>query len=173
MRLFVAAWPTDEVLSALAGAVRRSASPGLRWVPPAKWHVTLAFLGSVPDEEHEEIAAVLRSLGPATPPCVATLGPVTSVLGSSVLCVQVTGLDELASSIRRSTEPFGRPAERGPSFVGHLTLARARPGRSVPGAVAGVPVRSAWRVTEIRLVSSITEPDGARYAPTAVVALGG
>jgi len=173
VRLFAGVWPTEPVLSALSDAGPWSSTPELRWVPPENWHVTLAFLGSVPDDEHDELVSALRSIGPSASPCTAMLGPETSVLGAHVLCVPVTGLDELASAVRRSTAPFNRSPDRDEPFVGHLTLARARRGRSVPRALIGVQVSSPWPVSEIRLVSSTTGARGAQYSPTAFVALDG
>jgi 2'-5' RNA ligase len=173
VRLFAGVWPTEPVLSVLAEARPWSATPDLRWVRPENWHVTLAFLGSVPDDEHDELVSALRSIGPLASRCTATLGPETSVLGTRVLCVPVTGLDELASAVRESTAPFNRSPEGDEPFVGHLTLARARRGRSVPRVLTGLHVSSAWPVSEIRLVSSTTGAQGPEYSPTAFVALDG
>jgi 2'-5' RNA ligase len=173
MRLFVAAWPAESALGALADVRPITETPDLRWVPPVNWHVTLAFLGSVPDDEHDELVEALRSIGRLAPPCAAILGPETTVLGTRVLCVPVGGLGELALMVRECTAPFNRSKDREESFVGHLTLARANRGRSVPLVATGVPVSSVWPVTEIRLVSSTTRPDGAEYSQTALVALDG
>ena len=171
--MFVAVWPTESVLSVLSGATLTSRTPELRWVPPTNWHVTLAFLGFVPDDEHHELVAALRSITPSASPCIATLGPETLVLGGHVLCVPVSGLDELARAVREYSAPFSRSADRDESFVGHLTLGRARRGRAVPHVVTGVAISTAWSVTEFRLVSSTTGPRGAEYSPTAFVRLDG
>ncbi len=173
MRLFVAVWPAEPVRRALSGARPTAATPDLRWVPPVNWHVTLAFLGDVPDDEHDELVEALRSIGASMPPCTAILGPETSVLGSQVLCVPVTGLDELASTVRACTAPFNRSSDRVEAFLGHLTLARTRRGRSVPRVATGVPICSAWPVSEIQLVSSTAGRQGAEYSPVALVSLDG
>src|SRR6185437_6595477 len=49
MRLFVALTPPQEAIADLERAVTplRSQWPALRWAPPERWHVTLAFLGEV------------------------------------------------------------------------------------------------------------------------------
>ena len=46
-RLFVAIWPDDAPRDALADTVDRARgeAPDVRWQPPARWHITLAFLG--------------------------------------------------------------------------------------------------------------------------------
>ena len=173
VRLFVAAWPAEPVLRVLAGARPTEPTPDLRWVPPANWHVTLVFLGDVPDDEHDRLVEALRSVGATTPHCTAVLGPETSVLGSRVLCVPVTGLDRLAATVRSSTAPFNRSSDSEEAFFGHLTLARARRERSVPPAATGVSMCSAWPVSEIRLVSSAMGRQGAEYSPVALVTLDG
>ncbi|MCC5577404.1 2'-5' RNA ligase family protein [Microtetraspora sp. AC03309] len=56
-RLFVALSPPAGVLAEIAAEVgpRRAEWPDLRWVDDALWHVTLAFLGEVPDEVLPEL----------------------------------------------------------------------------------------------------------------------
>jgi 2'-5' RNA ligase len=52
MRLFVAIVPPPAAVAELAGrlaALRPAAPPGVRWASPDSWHVTLAFLGEVPE----------------------------------------------------------------------------------------------------------------------------
>jgi 2'-5' RNA ligase len=56
MRLFVAIIPPPEVAAELSRRLRPLRSspqaatpPGLRWTSPDSWHVTLAFLGEVPE----------------------------------------------------------------------------------------------------------------------------
>ena len=162
MRLFVAIWPTAEVRDRLRALVR-PAVPGLRWTMPDQWHVTLAFLGEVPDGEQEvaagALAGVVRQL-PDRPHAI--MGPATATLGQGILCLPVVGLDEVARVVRAS--PLGRyvrPEER--PFNGHLTLARARRGRRVPDDLCGVPVEARWPVDELCLVSSRLHAEGARY----------
>ena len=46
-RLFVAIWPSAAAVEALALTVdgARRAAPDVRWQPPERWHITMAFLG--------------------------------------------------------------------------------------------------------------------------------
>ncbi|GAA3131192.1 RNA 2',3'-cyclic phosphodiesterase [Planomonospora alba] len=52
MRLFVALLPPRRARDELARALapHREGWPQLRWVDPENWHLTLAFLGEVPEE---------------------------------------------------------------------------------------------------------------------------
>jgi 2'-5' RNA ligase len=154
----------------------------LRWVRPENWHVTLAFLGSVPDDELDALAAELRSIQSQGLRCAASLGPHTSTMGRSVLCLPTTGLDELAGAVRESTGPFSRAPDRDRPFAGHLTLARARRGRAVPDHAVGLPVSAGgidgpvsmtWPVSEVRLVVSEEGRRGPEYSPLVLVALVG
>ncbi|NUQ31517.1 MAG: RNA 2',3'-cyclic phosphodiesterase, partial [Dermatophilaceae bacterium] len=70
MRLFVAVVPPDEVLDDLEEHVapRREAGPEIRWTDRHQWHVTLAFLGSVPEARLDDLTdALARSAGRRDP----------------------------------------------------------------------------------------------------------
>jgi 2'-5' RNA ligase len=170
MRLFVAAWPSPEVRAALR-SIARDERPGLRWTPEESWHVTLRFLGEVPDPEPviDALAAELPGRG-ARP---ATLAGRTALLGS-VLVVPVDGLRSLATLVRLATSRLGEPPRPDP-FEGHVTVARGgRPG--VDPELAGRPVDAAplsWPVDEVAIVRSVVggaEP-GSRYETLATVPL--
>ena len=172
VRLFVAAWPSEPARRAL-GAVQRAANDSsLRWERVANWHVTLAFLGSVPDEEVDDLAAALQPLSSLSAG-LAVAGPATETLGRGVLCVPVAGIDDIAAAARSATLPFNRSEDRDRPFVGHLTLARARRRRSVPPRAVGLPVEASWAVEEVRLMSSRTGPAGSSYHVVARVGLAG
>ena len=151
-RLFVAARPPQAVLDQLA-ALPRPAEPGVRWVPPEQWHVTLRFLGEADPDQAAAALAGLRS-----PEATAELGPVVSRLGRSVVCVPVAGLDELAAAVTAATAGMGGPPEAR-RFRGHLTLARLRH-RAACG-VTGTRISARFVVTQVELVRSVTGPSGA------------
>jgi RNA 2',3'-cyclic 3'-phosphodiesterase len=134
----------------------------VRWVPADQWHVTLRFLG--PADE----AAAVEALGRLRAPrASARLGPRVSRLGRSVVCLPVTGLDDLAAAVRTATEGIGDPPDR--PFVGHLTLARLRD-RAACG-VTGTAVDLGFEVDEVVLVRSTLGPAGARHEPVLSVPL--
>ena len=163
MRLFVAVWPTDEVVALLRSLERPD---GVRWTSPEQWHVTLRFLGDVPASSVPALADAL----PAGPAGTAVVGPATARLGPSVLVVPVAGLDDLAAEVRRRTLPLVPASERR-GFRGHLTLARARRGSKVPPALAGTPFSATWPVRRLSLVRSELTAAGARYEEVAGVDL--
>ena len=137
MRLFLAVWPSPEVVDTLR-ALPRPDIAGVRWTTEDQWHVTLRFLGE--SELADGIAALdAAAEGRAT---TAVMGPATARLGRRVLMVPVAGLEHLVE-------------------VGHLTLARGK--RGVPASLAGTPVTGEWPVEEVTLVQSRLHPKGARY----------
>jgi 2'-5' RNA ligase len=136
-------------------------------VRPNDWHVTLSFLGSLPDHEIDALVQGLRSATESVDQVEATLGPGTLKLGRGVLCVPVSGLEELAAVVHGATAWANRSDDPEERFVGHLTLARTRRRAPIPRQLVGLAVSTAWVVDEIRLVSSTTRHDGPHYEPVA------
>jgi 2'-5' RNA ligase len=153
-RLFVALYPSDDVVEELR-ALRRKDQRGVRFVDPETWHVTLRFLGDADDREVDERLA--RADLPAS---TARIGPGVDVLGQRSLIVPVHGVDELARSVRAATAGLGETDPK--RFVGHLTLARLKPGASLPTTL-GAPISGEFEVREITLVASRLKPDGAQH----------
>ncbi|MGH9089350.1 MAG: RNA 2',3'-cyclic phosphodiesterase [Acidimicrobiales bacterium] len=165
VRLFAGVWPPAEVADRLS-RLQQPRVAGVRWATPAKWHVTLAFLGQVPDTVVPAMGAALVDLAArAAVPPEAVLGPAVGVLGRNVLCVPVAGLDEVAHDVRASLP--GEAAQAASPFSGHLTLARVQGRRRMPLTLAGEPVEGKWTVHELRLVASTTDREGARYTTVA------
>ena len=157
-RLFVAVWPPEDVLDALAGLPRPEV-PGLRWTRRDQWHVTLRFLGAV--DEAQPVVAALGTIDGAVP-AEAVMGPAVERFGRRVLQVPVAGLDALATAVAGVTEGVGRAEDR--PFRGHLTLARARPGSRLDlRRLTGVPLAARWTARELCLVESVPSTGGSRY----------
>lgn len=138
MRLFVAAFPPQAVQEDLGhllaglnvGAAARRGTR-VRRTPPQRWHVTLAFLGEVPDERGPQVEQALdRAVADGRPP-----GPVRLHLSgggtfgrgrSTVLWVgvggDVAGLTGLHREIRDALRAAGLPYDNRP-FTPHLTVA--------------------------------------------------
>jgi len=169
--MFVAVWPPEEVLARLR-ALDRPELPGLRWSTEDQWHVTLVFLGEVAEADVGPLGQAVRDAASGLDAgLTAELGPATRRLGRAVLCLPVAGLDEAAAAVRDRTaavvaDPDPRP------FAGHLTLARARGVRPVPGPLVGRPCRAAWTVEALTLVRSETGPEGAAYESLVTAPLG-
>lgn len=182
MRLFIAVTPPDNVLDEVDGLVgglrdEGEASEGeggraqVRWTRRAQWHITLRFLGEV-----EEVVAVVEALEDLTSdvraPVEARLGPSVELLGRSVVCVPVAGLERLAAAVTEATASLGQSPEARP-FYGHLTLARLpRRGGVDPERWLGSPFEASWQVTKLEVVRSHRGPDGSRYETLSTLRLG-
>ena len=160
MRLFVAVWPSDEVVDTIA-ALPRPAVAGIRWTTPAQWHVTLRFLGQVGEDDVPRLEAAIALVVARHAPVIATLGPAVERFGRGILQVPVAGLGALADDTVRATADIGEPPDPRP-FAGHLTLARARRGGDVR-PLTGAAITGSWTVDELTLVRSTTARDGAIY----------
>lgn len=169
-RLFVAVWPPPEVLDRIA-ALDRPDVTGLRWTRRDHWHVTLRFLGSVPDVEPAVAAVAAASRSAAA--TEAVLGPRVERFGRRVLHVPVCGLEEVAAAVVAATDGIGRPPGDRP-FAGHVTLARVSEKSTVDlRPLTGAPVSGRWPVTEVCLVRSDLSGAGPRYDVEATFPLSG
>ena len=157
-RLFVAVWPPEDVLDRVA-ALDRPEVTGLRWTRRDHWHVTLRFLGAIPDP-----APVVEALaGLDLPAAGAVLGPAVDRFGRRILHVPVAGLDALAAGVNGATRGLGQPPDDRP-FHGHITLARVADRARVDlRPLTGTTIGAEWRVDAICLVESRLSPTGARY----------
>ena len=128
MRLFIAVELSNDILEKLSQAQASLPKEGLALVKPENQHLTLKFLGEVPDEKVEAIKSALDSCKRA---------PFTiSVKGAGVFPnekfvrvvwagVESKELAELAGCIEHSLVSIGFPKETHP-FSPHATLARAK-----------------------------------------------
>lgn len=184
MRLFIAIEFSDEVRSTLS-EVQAGLAPkceGVRWIPAEQVHLTVKFLGEVPDRDVNKVAeAVARAAATATPcglaiagcGCFPPRGPVRIVWaggseGTGALLQCVEGVEtELAQ--------LGYPKERRP-FSPHITIGRVKEDRS------GGRLRSAVEdhtypsveeaISSITVMSSVLSPKGPTYTPVSRTKLG-
>ena len=166
MRLFVAAWPSDDVVAALRG-MQKPDTPGVRWCPEEQWHVTLRFLGQVDDDDVQDVRDALGSI--ELPAAEVRVGPATKRLGQGVLVLPVHGLDDLAHEVLRVTDEIVPAEER--HFTGHLTMARGHSRGAIPKGIEGIPLEASWTATSFALVRSQTKPTGAVYTDVETYAL--
>jgi 2'-5' RNA ligase len=188
-RLFVALEPPDAVrrrLAALAEDLRRSAGRAageVRWVTPENIHLTLQFLGAVPEERVAAVEAALRDAAAAAGrPLSLSLhgaGGFPNARRPRVVWAGLQGdvapLAALVAALGARLEKLGFPPEARP-FSPHLTLGRARDGRGAPGlggalAAAAAVEATPWRVAELVLFESHLSPKGPRYEVVVRVAL--
>jgi len=184
-RAFVAVVPPPEVLDAVervVAPVRPVAPPRVNWTHAGQWHLTLQFLGSVPDADADDLVDSLRAVLRRERPVTLALGGAGAFPSTSRASVVWIGLDEgqeelarLAGAVLRATEPFGYTADH-PEFTAHLTVARsprARPLANLVTSLGGGPVGPLWDATEVLLMESDTRWDGAVHREIERFALAG
>jgi 2'-5' RNA ligase len=189
-RLFVALEPPDPVrrrLAAAAAELRRAAGRAeadVRWVAPGNLHLTLQFLGAVPEERVDAIEAALTGAAALARPLsleVTGAGGFPSARRPRVVWLGLAGdvptLAALVEELGRRLAPLGFPPETRP-FSPHLTLGRARDPRGAPGLGGALAARAGadgfpWRATEVALFESHLSPRGPRYEVIQRAALGG
>lgn len=153
-RLFLAVGPPEEVTEQLMSLPRKD-QPGVRFVRPENWHITLRFLGEAdPDDVSERLAGI--RLGATT----ARLGPGVDVIHERALVIPVHGLDAISAAVAERTRAIGTPSRK--RFNGHLTIARVKAHAPMPRAL-GMLVSAEFAVGEIALVLSRLHQDRARY----------
>jgi 2'-5' RNA ligase len=174
--------PPADALADLDDALTplREAPGAPRWTPPARRHLTLLFLGAVPADRVEELAAAAGAAVAATPPVTLQLagaGRFGSRRRPQVFWAGVTGdgdaLDALVGRLAAVARGLALPIEDRP-FRAHLTLGRWRPGRpgdgDLPDRLAGYR-GPGWPVTEVELLESHLGPVP-RYDRVAAWAVG-
>lgn len=174
--MFVALLPPDDVLEDLEELVaprrqdRDEARP-LRWSRPEQWHVTLAFMASVPDRALDDLLERLASAAERTDPFETWLsggGAFPDVAAGRVLWTGVEPgepLAALAVRARNAATTSGVEVD-GTRFRPHLTLARAgRPTEMTRWLRVLEPYRSpVWPADHLALVASHLG-DGPRRSP--------
>jgi 2'-5' RNA ligase len=163
-RLFFALWPDAAARDALGRAIECCVpAGGARPQRPDQWHVTLQFLGDVPDARLPEVRAAGAEAAASGEASAFVLDRLEHWPRPEVLCLSasavppglVATVERLRVGLRaRGFEPDGRP------WKAHATLARdVRRPPPPPRALAPVT----FPARRIALVQSVTDRAGARY----------
>ncbi|MGA4841198.1 RNA 2',3'-cyclic phosphodiesterase [Streptomyces sp. G45] len=163
MRLFTAVLPPESAAAELARSVDRvRALPGadrLRWTDRAGWHLTLAFLGEVPDEMLPALYECLERAARRTAPFPLALHG-GGRFGDRALWAGAAGDVAALRTLARRAEAAAREAgvvlreER--AYRAHLTLARGRGEVDLRPFAAGLAAFAGeeWGVDRMVLVRS-------------------
>jgi 2'-5' RNA ligase len=176
MRTFVALVPSDAELARLADAAAglRNAGFPIRWVPPENVHLTLKFLGEVPEERVQEVCAAVDGAAAGVAPfemTVGRFGAFPSLGRPQVVWVGVeleSTLQSLQGSLEEALAGLGFPREERP-FRPHLTLGRARKRvspnefRGLDDLVQRLEYGDAFQIRSVDVMRSRLMPTGAIY----------
>lgn len=114
-----------------AAAPLRDAAPALRWTPSERLHLTLKFLGNMPDAAVAPLGAALRGVAGAhssVPLVIRGAGAFPTLRRPNVVWAGVepaTRLELLQHDVEVALAALGVPVE-GRAFRPHVTLARVR-----------------------------------------------
>ena len=180
VRLFVGVELAADVRTALAQRLEMPslhllAPRGTRFLPSDNWHLTLQFLGAVPEPKVpavQDACELATQTSPSFAIELASASAFPSPRRARTLFIEVTrGHDELgqlAQRVHAATAPLGFESEER-DFRGHLTFARCRPdapAQPLLSALASQP-GLAQAVDRLTLFSAHLSNRGARYEPLA------
>lgn len=186
LRLFFALWPDETMRAAMGRATQQAVLlSGGRPVPVQNLHVTLAFLGSVPERRLPQLTTIARRVAAPIPaevrsPAAPERPGIELVFEhleywrpAHVLCAAPARPPPPVAALARRLQErlteggFGADPATSPSagfniarpFRPHVTLAR-----NVLRSPRAMPMEAVtWSLAEFVLVASRTHPEGAVY----------
>ena len=182
IRVFVALIPPDEYKSALNSVIERFSEifpTEIKWVDPAGIHLTLKFLGNIPNSDVPALSkcinyAIDRFSRGQFRLQLDRLGAFPNTSQPKILWAGLQGdmekLQLLQESVESEIISAGFPAEQR-SFNPHLTIGRIRRQSDKQSITAigrvlesqNFSVQCDWVVSTIHIVESVLKPTGAEY----------
>jgi 2'-5' RNA ligase len=176
MRLFIAIPLPDEVRDRVAAVQERlkKVPADVAWVRSEKFHLTLKFLGEVPDEKVAPVADVLSAAVRKFAPFAASLhglGAFPAMCSPRVVWVGIRDgrqpLAELAEAVDGALQAVGFVREQRP-YSAHLTLGRVRSSGNLDALVKRLALLKDlpfgdFTVDHIDIIRSIMHPQGSEY----------
>ncbi len=180
--MFFALWPDAQQRGALHSATRKGVrSCGGRPVAVPSLHVTLAFLGAVPEGRVPELDGIARRVAQGFPaggrPLLLSFDRLAHWARAQILCALgsgepeaaqaagelgealVAGAPALSAMLKNETAAAGFSPDLKP-FRTHVTVARKV--AHAPSTLAVQPVL--WRFDAFALIESRTDPGGPVYS---------
>jgi RNA 2',3'-cyclic 3'-phosphodiesterase len=156
-RMFVAIRPPDPIRRQIADFL--APRDGMTWIDERQWHITLAFLASVPMHREDDLVAALDRTAlrhSAFEMRLSGAGAFPNALDARVLWLRPdVDPTPLATGVRHAANSVGATPD-GQRFVGHLSVARPR--RPIDARrwlqVLDTFQSETWPVTEIELIAS-------------------
>ena len=183
IRSFVALELSDEVRERLTELLKRlrQTNAAVKWVEPENLHLTLKFLGGVPEGQIEAIVEALRTIAQATEPfpfTVKGVGGFPDLRRPRVLWVGVEPtppLMRLQQIVEQAMERLGFPPEER-TYHPHITLGRVKAMvglekvRAILNEYIGITFGSV-PVKHMTLFRSDLSREGPTYTPIALLPL--
>lgn len=166
-RLFFALWPCPQARQALELAVAQAVQDsGGRPVPAEKWHVTLAFLGSVPEGRVGELRRIGRECAAAfahSAPVSLTFAQLEHWARPQILAALTTGESPAVHALAQALKDASVAGRFSPDlkpFRAHVTVAR-KIARPPPLQLLRLVT---WQLEAFALIDSRSETAGPVYS---------
>ena len=181
MRTFIAVDLSEEAKNCVGQLIDRLKSHGwgVRWSKPENVHITLRFLGEVPDKLLPQVFEAAEKAASRCAPFMLRLGGASGFGGKNprVLFLEVYGETDSLKNLQRELEEelagrgFGKEDR---PFTPHLTLGRRKSG-TLPADwhKLAVPEPLEWEVAELVVYASKLTREGPLYTPLARYDLSG
>ena len=179
VRTFVAVLLDEGIRERISQVQERATklASGVKWVPPANYHVTLKFLGDVRRDRLSRVQSaideVVRDL-PAFDMKIGGMGVFPTPRRPRVIWIGIEEgreqLVELAKAVEDRLVAAGYEKEEKP-FRSHITIGRVREGnKPVPGLVEGLEEIDSsglgvQRVASVAVMQSVLQSGGPIYTP--------
>ena len=173
IRLFCALRLPGEVVEPLVAWQQRELDvEGVRVVPPANLHVTLAFLGARPASELPAVTEALREAAArVAPPLLRVRGyRETRSVGMLTLDDEDDRATRVAERLHKRLEGLRVYRREARPWLAHLTVVRFREG---PRLHPPLPELGDISPSEAAVYHSVLRPTGAQYEVLESFALGG
>lgn len=178
VRSFVAIDLSETARQQIGSLIKelRKSDAQVGWVRVEGIHLTLKFLGNIPEELIERIKPALERAAGQTGPLrieTAGCGAFPGIKSPRVIWVgiggQIAPLAELAGRVEEELAALGLKPEERP-FKPHLTVGRVKGSRSLKVLKEMLLIHADFAAepfdaAEIVLYKSELRPDGARYTP--------
>jgi 2'-5' RNA ligase len=164
--------------------MEEAGAKAVKWVREENIHLTLRFIGELPETEVPDLESRLASEARRAHPFhlhLAEPGCFPNATAPRVIWVGLKGelerLSALQAGVERASSSWGKPEHR--PFHPHITLGRVttrsssalrRIGSWIDGLAA--PELSSWMVSEVQLIRSVLGSSGSTYSTLATVSLG-
>lgn len=179
VRSFIALEISDEVRERLAELLKRlhRTNASVKWVEPENLHLTLKFLGEVPEVQIDDIIQALRAIAEATSPfsfTVRGVGGFPDLRRPRVLWVGVEApesLLRLQQLVEKAMEMLGFALEER-TYHPHITIGRVKAmvGMEKVKAILSENANTVFgvvSVTHLTLFRSDLSKEGPTYTPLA------
>jgi 2'-5' RNA ligase len=169
IRTFIALTIPEEVKAVIGTAIieLKAKNHAIRWVKSEALHITLKFLGDIPEQAITAVSADLDKAAALCSPLtlrLAGFGAFPNAKRARVVWVGLEGdmreLSNLADAIDKMCITYGVAVEKRP-FSGHITLGRLKAPTMVD--LATNQVKGLFNVSQVLLYQSVLLPSGAQY----------